>query len=319
MTPRGQQGPTGLGFANPVPGFAVWNYKASIAVSDLGVAQTVISTPSYQTAVYTETASVVNYEDTGGGGHFTPDNPFPGMPDGTDHNDFVVRATGILHVPTTSDWTFGVNSDDGFRLRIAGATFDAAYGQPGTTVNGDTLEFFSPRGPNDSFGVINSLAAGDYDVELISYERAGGSDTELFAAAGTNTSWNSDFRLVGDTANGGLAVTSEPFDGSGSSSTFASLIRTDVKEAMQTADNASLYSRIAFDVADPQSLQSLTLKMKYDDGYVAYLNGVEIARRNAPATIAYNSHSHGRTDRLPGHRLRERQRVAAPGPASADR
>ena len=46
-------GPTGLGFANLVPGFAVWNYKASIAVSDLAVAQTVISTPSYQTAVYT--------------------------------------------------------------------------------------------------------------------------------------------------------------------------------------------------------------------------------------------------------------------------
>ncbi len=156
-------------------------------------------------------------------------------------------------------------------------------------MSGDTLEFFAPRGPNDSFGVINDLAAGDYEVELISYERAGGSDTELYAAAGTNTSWNSDFRLIGDTANGGLAVTSDPFDGSGSSSAFASLIQTDVKQAMQTANNASLYSRITFDVADPQLLQSLTLKMKYDDGYVAYLNGVEIARRNAPATIAYDS------------------------------
>ena len=29
--------------------------------------------------------------------------------------------------------------------------------------------------------------------------------------------------------------------------------------------------------------------MQYDDGYVAWLNGVEIARRNAPATLAYNS------------------------------
>ena len=33
--------------------------------------------PSYQTAVYTETAGLVNYQDTGGGGHFTPDNPSP--------------------------------------------------------------------------------------------------------------------------------------------------------------------------------------------------------------------------------------------------
>ena len=91
-------GPTGLGFAALVPGFAVWNYKANVAVTDLGVAQTVINTPSYQTAVYTETAAVVDYLDTGGGGHFTPDSAFPGMPLGTDHNDFVVRAKGIVHV-----------------------------------------------------------------------------------------------------------------------------------------------------------------------------------------------------------------------------
>ena len=54
---------------------------------------------------------------------------------------------------------------------------------------------------------MNTLAAGDYDIELISYERGGGSDTELFAAAGVHTSFDSDFRLVGDTAGGGLAVT----------------------------------------------------------------------------------------------------------------
>ena len=159
--------------------------------------------------------------------HFAPDNPFPGIPRGTDHDDFVVQAKGILHVPATDAWTFGVNSDDGFRLRITGATFNAAYGQSGTTASGDTLEFSAPRAPNDSFGVIDSLAEGDYNVELISYERGGGSDTELFAAAGANTSWNGNFRLVGDTASGGLAVLSEPFGGSGSSSAFAGHGRAD--------------------------------------------------------------------------------------------
>ena len=29
-------------------------------------------------------------------------------------------------------------------------------------------------------------------------------------------------------------------------------------------------------------LNFLTLRMRYDDGFVAYLNGTEIARRNAP-------------------------------------
>ncbi len=283
------EGSTGLGIVDLVPGFAVWNYQANIAVSNLDIAQNVLNTPSYQTAVYTQTAAVVNYEDTGGGGHFAPDNPYPGMPDGTDHNDFVMRTQGVLHIPSTGAWTFGVNSDDGFKLRIEGVTFDAAYGQSGTTVSGDTLQYYAPRGPNDSLGAINNLAAGDYEFELISYERAGGAATELYAASGTITAWNSSFRLVGDTDNGGLAVSSYPFAGPGSSSDFARLIETDVQDVMQAAGNASLYSRIAFDVADPASLRSLTLKMKYDDGYVAYLNGVEIARRNAPATMAYNA------------------------------
>src|SRR5439155_13157201 len=34
---------------------------------------------------------------------------------------------------------------------------------------------------------------------------------------------------------------------------------------------------------------TLTLQMKYDDGFIAYLNGVEVARRNAPATPQWNS------------------------------
>ncbi len=37
------------------------------------------------------------------------------------------------------------------------------------------------------------------------------------------------------------------------------------------------------------AVESLTLKMKYDDGYVASPNGQEIARRNAPAVPAWNS------------------------------
>ena len=42
-------------------------------------------------------------------------------------------------------------------------------------------------------------------------------------------------------------------------------------------------------VSAPAVIQTLWLQMKYDDGFVAWLNGVEIACRNAPATLAYNS------------------------------
>src|SRR6185295_13734694 len=46
--------------------------------------------------------------------------------------------------------------------------------------------------------------------------------------------------------------------------------------------------RIPFGVADPSVYSSLQLRMKYDDGFVAYLNGTEIARRNISGT-AFNS------------------------------
>ncbi len=45
----------------------------------------------------------------------------------------------------------------------------------------------------------------------------------------------------------------------------------------------SVFIRKSFPVADPAAVSALTLSVDYDDGFVAYLNGVEIARRNMPA------------------------------------
>ena len=59
--------------------------------------------------------------------------------------------------------------------------------------------------------------------------------------------------------------------------------------AITAAGSTSLYSRITFNAANLASLTSLTLRMQYDSGYVAYLNGVEIASRNAPASPTWNS------------------------------
>jgi hypothetical protein len=40
----------------------------------------------------------------------------------------------------------------------------------------------------------------------------------------------------------------------------------------------TVYLRRRFDVPDPRALRTLVLEMGYDDGFVAYLNGVEVAR-----------------------------------------
>ncbi len=69
---------------------------------------------------------------------------------------------------------------------------------------------------------------------------------------------------------------------------FGDIIRTDVEDAMRGV-NASLWTRFQFELDDPAKLESLQLRMKYNDGYVAYLNGQEVARRNAPAAPQWDS------------------------------
>ena len=69
---------------------------------------------------------------------------------------------------------------------------------------------------------------------------------------------------------------------------YRPFIRTDVQMAMK--DNSpTAYWRLPFTVAAPGVLTALSLRVRYDDGFVAYLNGTEIARRNAPASPDQNS------------------------------
>jgi len=53
------------------------------------------------------------------------------------------------------------------------------------------------------------------------------------------------------------------------------------------ARNATCYVRIPFTI--DAEYNSLTLNVRYDDGFVAYINGVEVARRNFDGTPAWNS------------------------------
>ena len=69
---------------------------------------------------------------------------------------------------------------------------------------------------------------------------------------------------------------------------YKSLIQTDVQSQMSGV-NATVYLRSSFNVANPAALQSLHLRMQYDDGFVAYLNGQKVAERNAPASPQWNS------------------------------
>jgi len=272
-----QEGRNGIGYITSVPGFLVTNYLATTTISNLDVAEQVINNPDLQANVFTENVDVIDLHGTGGSGHYHRDIPFPGAQPGQDVDNYVIEATAIITFPEAGFWTFGVLSDDGFGLDIS---------------NGETsfrIEYPDPRGPGDTLGVFNVPAPGDYELRLVMYERGGGSTCELYAAQGSYTSWNDNFALVGDTSARGLPVRSLA-GGTGAGGEFRSHILTDVEELM-AGRSSSLYLRIPFEVADPGAYRKLFLRVRYDDGFVAYLNGVEVARRNAPGALSFDSNA----------------------------
>jgi len=260
-------GDTGLGFSGvSTEGFEVTMFRANISVTSLTVAESVISDPARRTRVVTRDAEFIDFFNSGGRGNFTNDNAFPGLTF-ADVDDFVILATGTVLIPEPGSWSFGVNSDDGFGFRMTKG--GRSY----------TMSFPEPRGPADTIQTFDIAEAGPHEIRLVFYERGGGAHCELFAAQGFHPGFSNDFELVGDSAAGGLGTVG-----------FTADIGTDLEDVMRGV-NASVWLRKSFDVENVDELPALVLRMKYEDGFVAYINGVEVARRNAPASPVWDSTS----------------------------
>lgn len=67
-----------------------------------------------------------------------------------------------------------------------------------------------------------------------------------------------------------------------------SLFDTDVSGTL-AGKNSSLWLRVPFTLPSGTSFSSLAVEVVYADGFVAWINGQEVARRNAPGTLAWNS------------------------------
>jgi hypothetical protein len=70
--------------------------------------------------------------------------------------------------------------------------------------------------------------------------------------------------------------------------TLSNQFNTDVSSAMANV-NATAYLRIPFTVTDASALNTLALRVKYDDGFHAYINGHLVASRNAPEPPNWDS------------------------------
>lgn len=68
--------------------------------------------------------------------------------------------------------------------------------------------------------------------------------------------------------------------------------QTDYEDLIRTrvaSGTTGIYCRFSFQAAGTGTVDILTLKVKFDDGFVAYLNGEKVAASNAPAYPQFNS------------------------------
>ena len=180
---------------------------------------------------------------------------------------------GFINPTTLQVWTAG------------GGSVDVAYGRPfsewhhvAVVGDGTGLRVYIDGELAGSGGV----PTGNYGASSFNFNVGGGG---IFDATGNFFDGVIDEVAVFDKALNLEQIRSllnlEGQGGGGGDGAFGDYITTNVQAAMYN-QSSSLYVRLPFNVNDPSLFNQLTLSLRYDDGFVAYINGGEVARRNAP-------------------------------------
>ncbi|MEL6108751.1 MAG: lamin tail domain-containing protein, partial [Planctomycetota bacterium] len=139
---------------------------------------------------------------------------------------------------------------------------------------GSSVSDYPPQISNISYGVSgNALVDGDSVTQYL----IPGDD-------GLGNTWieNGFDGLASGFSLGRAAMGYE--NSTGSSTSYASLIQTTVPSGTTT-----VYQRIEFELDDASAVDDLQLRAHFDDGMVAFLNGVEVASFNAPNPLTFDA------------------------------
>ena len=171
---------------------------------------------------------------------------------------------------------------------------------------------------NGAVGSGGSVASGLWHHLVVTRDTAGQltvflNGTALFNAADANSMNIAGDFILGASFNSQTAQVEYPFSGildevaiygktfdaaevarhylagfGSAAFSYAPFIGLNLQSAMPGV-NTTAYIRYNFDLVDPGQLTRLTLRLRYEDGFVAYLNGTEVVRRNSPETNQWNS------------------------------
>lgn len=161
---------------------------------------------------------------------------------------------------------------------------------PEFLING-TRQHGGPIAGGDTFSVVVPTSTSFTDVSIA------GSENEVKVYVPTDDALGKSWLLPGyvEGVHGESWLTGSGGVGYENGNGYQAAIGVDVGQAM-TSDpgNTSVYVRIPFVIEDRQAIddiENLNLKVLFDDGFAAYLNGTRVASLNAPieTQIAWNS------------------------------
>jgi hypothetical protein len=172
---------------------------------------------------------------------------------------------------------------------------NGSYQHGGKVSNGDELTMDNPNGS----GSIYYTTDGNDPLLPESLQFTGttilaeDAPKKVLVPTGTvDASWKSDPAFEDSAWNHGTPITTGKTGGVGyeTGTGYENYITYDV-QAQMSAINATCYIRIPFtvDACDLVGINFMTLRMRYDDGFVAYINGEKIYDVYEPSPLLWNS------------------------------
>lgn len=172
----------------------------------------------------------------------------------------------------------GAELHTNFKLDAAGEYL--ALVDPATNIASEFAPTSRPQVANVSFGVVQPASA----VPLLTVGAR--VRVRVPTNGGLGTNWiGREFDDGGWTMGvNGVGYERSPTD----PVNYSGLIKTDVGSQSYQI-NGTFYARFPFPLSNPAAYSDYRLLLRYDDGFVVWLNGEEVARRNAPDNLAWNS------------------------------
>lgn len=159
--------------------------------------------------------------------------------------------------------------------------------------NGGVIGLVKPDGATVAWQVNYGPQARDLSMGLVMAETTvtnvfpQGAGARLLVPTKSTSGWqNQTF----DDSTWQASTTALGFDTNTVDTSFSSLITTDLLSLMYGATKRpGVYLRVPFVINSPNDFSDLQFLIRYNDGFLAYLNGVEVGRRNAQPSPSFSS------------------------------